>query len=105
MHRSKKRSLKSGVGQHRLSEFSRRAASTQQTDIKRDDFGGGSAQHQNCKPRLGLTFSDGHMHHKLALRRMTGNVSLTRRILGYHDAPGRESTDVAIARLKLNLTR
>ena len=52
---------------------------------------------------LALTIGDGYVHHKLALRRMTGNVPLTRRILGQHDASGRESPDVAIARLKLNL--
>ena len=52
---------------------------------------------------LALTIGDGYVHHKLALRRMTGNVPLTRRILGQHDASGWESTDVAIARLKLNL--
>src|SRR5262249_52215666 len=31
---------------------------------------------------LALTVGEGHMHHKLALWRMTGNVPLTRRILG-----------------------
>ncbi len=46
---------------------------------------------------------EGHVHHELALGRMTGNVPLARRILSQHDTPRGKSTDVTVACLKFNL--
>lgn len=48
---------------------------------------------------------ESYVRHELALGRMTGNMPLARRILGQHNAPRGQSADVAIARLKLHLTR
>jgi hypothetical protein len=44
-----------------------------------------------------------HVHHQLALGRMTGNMSLARSVLRQHYAPRRESADIAVACLKFNL--
>ena len=47
---------------------------------------------------------ESYVRYELALGGMTGNMPLARRILSQHDAPRRETADVAIACLKLNLT-
>jgi hypothetical protein len=46
---------------------------------------------------------ESHVHHQLALRRMTGNMSLACNVLRQHHAPCGESADIAVTRFKFNL--
>src|SRR5262245_31330900 len=62
----------------------------------------GMSQRYQYRNRLALMVGERHVHHELALGRMTGNVPLTRRVLREDDTPGRESADIAIACLKFN---
>lgn len=62
-------------------------------------------QHQERNTAgLALVLCESYVRYELALGGMTGNMPLARRILSQHDAPRRETADVAIACLKLNLT-
>ena len=51
---------------------------------------------------LAFVLGEGHVHHELALGRMTGNIPFARRILSQHDAPCGESADVAQEKHKQN---
>ena len=54
---------------------------------------------------LALMFGERDVYHQLALWRMTGNMSLTRRIFRQHHASSGEPADVAITRFKFDLAR